>query len=83
MAFVIVTGVMAMHGVFQYIIGVEMPAGWVDQNEAGVRTRVFSILTSPNVFGSLLTLATPIVNFYVAFLQRKKVGKFVFGFLAL
>ena len=59
MVFVIVTGIMALHGVFQYIVGVEMPAGWVDQNEAGVRTRVFSILTSPNVFGSLLTLATP------------------------
>lgn len=41
MVFVIVTGIMALHGVFQYIVGVEMPAGWVDQNEAGVRTRVF------------------------------------------
>ena len=58
--FVLIVGIMAVHGVYQYIVGAEMPAGWVDQNEAGVRTRVYSILTSPNIFGSLLTLAMPI-----------------------
>ena len=82
MVFVIVTGIMALHGVFQYIVGVEMPAGWVDQNEAGVRTRVFSILTSPNVFGSLLTLATP-MSISMCLSSKKKGGKFIFGFLAL
>ncbi len=58
--FIIVVGIMAIHGVFQYIIGVEMPASWVDNKEAGVRTRVFSILTSPNILGSLMTLALPL-----------------------
>lgn len=80
--FVVVTGLMALHGVFQYIIGVEMPAGWVDQNEAGVRTRVFSILTSPNVFGSLLTLATPMAV-SMCLSAKKKGGKYIYGFLAL
>lgn len=79
MAFVIVTGIMAMHGVFQYIIGVEMPAGWVDQNEAGVRTRVFSILTSPNVFGSLLTLATP-MSISMCLSSKKKVASLSLAF---
>ena len=48
--FTLVCFTLALHGVYQYIIGVEMPAGWVDSKEAGVRTRVYSILGSPNVF---------------------------------
>jgi O-antigen ligase len=80
--FALVTGLMALHGVFQYAIGVEMPEGWVDQNEAGVRTRVFSILTSPNVFGSLLTLSTPI-TVALAISEENKKRRVIFGFLAL
>lgn len=80
--FVAVVGLMAVHGVFQYIIGVEMPAGWVDRNEAGVRTRVYSILTSPNIFGSLLTLACPMAVSLC--LEEKSTGrKIVFGGFAL
>lgn len=80
--FVAVVGLMAVHGVFQYIIGVEMPAGWVDRNEAGVRTRVYSILTSPNIFGSLLTLACPMAVSLC--LGEKSTGrKIVFGGFAL
>ncbi len=80
--FVIIAGVMALHGVYQYIIGVEMPAGWVDQNEAGVRTRVYSILTSPNIFASMLTLSTPMAAALVFSSDNKK-GKIIFGILAL
>lgn len=58
--FVVVVSAMAIYGVYQYIIGVEMPTNWVDRNEAGVRTRVFSILTSPNILGSLLTISLPL-----------------------
>lgn len=80
--FVIVVGLMAVHGVIQYIIGVEMPAGWVDQNEAGVRTRVYSILTSPNIFGSLLTLACPMAVSLC--LSEKSTGRrILFGAFAL
>jgi O-antigen ligase len=39
----------ALHGVYQYIIGVEIPA-----------TRVFSILSSPNVLGSFLVMLIPV-----------------------
>ena len=46
------------------------------------RQRVFSILTSPNVFGSLLTLATP-MSISMCLSSKKKGGKFIFGFLAL
>jgi len=57
---VAVAALIAAHGVYQYIIGVEMPAGWVDAAEAGVRTRVYSIIGSPNVLGSFLVLFIPV-----------------------
>lgn len=80
--FVLVAGIMAMHGVFQYIVGAEMPAGWIDQNEMSVRTRVYSILTSPNIFGSMMTLSTPMAVSLALEAKHTK-GKVVFGFLAL
>lgn len=80
--FVAIVGLMAVHGVYQYIVGVEMPAGWVDQNEAGVRTRVYSILTSPNIFGSLLTLAAPMaVSLCLG--EKHRGRKILFGLITL
>ena len=55
--FLLLAVVIAMIGIAQYIMGVEMPAEWVDQAEQGVRTRVFSIIGSPNILGSLMVLA--------------------------
>ena len=80
--FVIVVGLLALHGIYQYIIGVEMPAGWVDQNEAGVRTRVYSIFTSPNIFGSLLTLASPMA-ISLAVVNKNTKGKVLFAVIVL
>lgn len=79
--FVLVTFVLALHGIYQYIIGVEMPAGWVDSKEAGVRTRVYSILGSPNVFGSLMTLAAPIAISFV-FSMKKFKSRLFFAFVS-
>ncbi|MFA7468357.1 MAG: O-antigen ligase family protein, partial [Desulfotomaculaceae bacterium] len=50
----------ALHGIFQYITGAEMPPGWVDSAEAGVRTRAFSIAGNPNALGGLMTLLIPL-----------------------
>ncbi|GAB1477164.1 hypothetical protein MASR2M70_20000 [Bacillota bacterium] len=47
---------LSLHGIYQYIIGVPIPAGWVSQTEMGVRTRVFSLTGSPNILGSLMVL---------------------------
>ncbi len=80
--FVLVVGVLALHGIYQYIIGVEMPSGWVDQNEAGVRTRVYSIFTSPNVFGSLLTLAAPMA-ISLALAAKNGKGRLLYAIIAL
>ncbi|MCX7615687.1 MAG: hypothetical protein N2Z65_08035, partial [Clostridiales bacterium] len=50
---------MALHGIYQYIIAVPIPSGWVSHTEAGVRTRVFSIIGSPNILGSFFVLTAP------------------------
>ncbi len=82
LCFVLIVGLLALYGVYQYAIGVEMPAGWVDQNEAGVRTRVFSIFTSPNIFGSLLTLAIP-MTVSLALITKKTLSRIFFCLVAL
>ena len=52
---------MAFHGVYQYIVAAPIPAHWVSQAEAGVRTRAFSITGSPNILGAFLVMTAPIV----------------------
>ena len=81
MVFTIVAGFMAMHGVFQYIIGAEMPDAWVESSES-IRTRVYSILSSPNIFGSVMVLAAP-VTFSMAMIAEKKREKLFYIFLFL
>lgn len=54
----------ALHGVYQFIIDVPIPANWVAQAEVGVRTRVFSIFGSPNVMGSFMVMFAPLTAAY-------------------
>jgi O-antigen ligase len=55
------TGVLVgLHGIYQYIIDVPIPQNWVSVREMGVRTRVFSILESPNIMGSFMVMTTPL-----------------------
>ena len=82
LVFVLVVSIMALHSVYQFIIGVETPAHWTDSKEAGVRTRVFSILTSPNILGSLVALATPICLSFV-FMAKKLATKLIYLFFAM
>ncbi len=50
-----------LHGIYQYIVGAPMPEQWVAQAEVGVRTRVYSIIGSPNVMGSFMIMTAPMV----------------------
>ena len=59
--FAAVVFLLSLHGIFQYIVGVEIPDAWTSNTEMGVRTRVFSITGSPNIFGSLIVMAAPTV----------------------
>lgn len=64
----------ALYGIYQYVVGVPMPASWVDQAEIGVRTRVFSIIGSPNILGSYLVLVLPVATslFQTAVSRRQR-----------
>ena len=53
--------VMCLHGIYQYIIAVPIPESWTSQTESAVRTRVFSITGSPNIFGDIIVMAAPSV----------------------
>ncbi len=74
-----VTTLLALIGIYQYIVGVEIPASWVDQAEAGVRTRVFSLVTSPNVLGSLLVLFIPMTISRIINLKHKLHGQLIYA----
>lgn len=55
------TGMIALYGIYQYVVGVEIPTSWYDSRyETSVTTRVFSIIGSPNILGSLLVMMIPI-----------------------
>ena len=56
---VLIASIIGLHGVYQYIVGAPMPAGWTDQAEASVRTRVYSIFSSCNIMGDYMVLFAP------------------------
>ncbi len=71
----------ALYGVAQYLIGVEIPSNWTDRAETAVRTRVFSIFSNPNILGGYLVLVTPITfgMAYTADTPAKKVFYWLCG----
>lgn len=66
----------AVHGVYQYVVKAPIPRGWVDVNET-VRTRVYSVLQSPNELGSYMALVTPLLA-GLAFYERDKWRKWLY-----
>lgn len=56
---------MALYGIYQYVTAAPMPARWINAGES-LRTRAFSITTSPNVLGSQMALLTPIAMGFAA-----------------
>ena len=77
--FLLVVFMVALFGVYQYYIGVEIPTAWTDSKvETSITTRVFSVIGSPNVLGSLLVLAIPMS--LASFLaSRGALKKLVYG----
>lgn len=49
----------ALYGIWQFIVGVEIPENWQDKAETAVRTRVFSIFANPNIMGAYMLLFAP------------------------
>lgn len=63
---------LALHGVYQYAVGVAIPDSWTTSTEAGVRTRVYSLTGSPNILGSLLVLLTPLAAAGLYFFRDRR-----------
>ena len=70
-SFLALLAFLSLHGVYQFVIGVEIPSSWVTSTETGVRTRVFSLTGSPNILGSLLVLLTPLAASGIYYFSRK------------
>ncbi|MCL6548147.1 MAG: O-antigen ligase family protein [Alicyclobacillus sp.] len=68
-----------VHGIYQYITKAPIPADWVDTSQH-VRTRVYSVLQSPNELGSYMALMTPIIiGLAVRTKHRLRRGLYGFG----
>ncbi|KUG04976.1 o-antigen polymerase [hydrocarbon metagenome] len=80
--FLLVCTLVALYGIYQYLTGVEIPLGWVDSKETSITTRVFSIIGSPNILGSLIVLALPLA-FTMYFTSSSAVKKLFYAGLLL
>jgi hypothetical protein len=69
----------ALHGIYQFIVAVPIPSHWVSQAEMGVRTRVFSIIGSPNVLGSYLVMFAPLAATFAYLLKPMWMKIFMWG----
>lgn len=68
----------AVHGVYQYITKAPIPTGWADVTET-VRTRVYSVLQSPNELGSYMAMMTPLLA-GLTWYERHRWRKLLYGF---
>ncbi len=59
-SFILLGAALALHGLYQYVVGTPIPRSWVSVSEMGVRTRVFSILGSPNIMGCIMVMLAPL-----------------------
>ncbi|MGI6751233.1 MAG: O-antigen ligase family protein [Anaerovoracaceae bacterium] len=69
-AFLFVAVALCLHGIYQYLVAVEIPASWVTKTEMGVRTRVFSLTGSPNIFGAFIVMSAPLAAGLVYYSRR-------------
>ena len=74
--------VLALHGIYQYIVGTEIPAHWTDMAEGAVRTRVFSIFSNPNIMGAYMILFAP-MTIGMAYTQKDLRGKLFYWFCGI
>lgn len=79
---VAVASLIALHGVYQYVVGAPMPESWVDQAEASVRTRVYSIFGSCNIMGDFMVLFAP-MTVGLAYAARDRRVKLLAWFCAM
>ncbi len=51
----------ALYGLYQYVVGVEIEAAWLDvENNPGIKTRVYSVFYNPNILAEYLIFTIPL-----------------------
>lgn len=64
----------SLYGLYQYVIGVEVEAAWLDvENNPDVKTRIYSVFNNPNILAEYLILTIPIS--VALFWNSKKLNK--------
>ena len=69
-----VAAVIALHGIYQFIVAAPIPEHWTDQAESAVRTRVYSIFGSPNIMGDFMVMFAPMTA-ALAYVFKNKYAK--------
>lgn len=69
----------ALYGLYQYVVGVEMDPAWVDsERNQGVTIRIYSVFGNPNILAEYLLMITPMS--VALFWHSKKLSKkIIFG----
>ncbi len=68
---VAIAAVIALHGIYQFIVAAPIPSNWTDQAETAVRTRVYSIFGSPNIMGDFMVMFAPMTAALAYTFQNK------------
>lgn len=51
----------ALYGLYQYLVGVEVDKAWLDvENNPGITTRVYSVFNNPNILAEYLVMIIPL-----------------------
>ncbi|QOT01321.1 O-antigen ligase family protein [Brevibacterium sp. JNUCC-42] len=80
-AFTLVGLFVALIGVMQVVLGVEVNSSWTGENES-MKRRAFSIVTSPNVLGSYMIFTIPIaISLFLQGITKKQ--KLLWGLTSL
>ncbi|WP_051322015.1 O-antigen ligase family protein [Alicyclobacillus contaminans] len=66
-----------LHGIYQYITKAPIQRGWTDVGET-VRSRVYSVLQSPNELASYMALMTPLLA-GMALYETHRIRKWIYG----
>ena len=79
---ILIATVLALHGIYQFIVGTEIPSHWTDMAEGAVRTRVFSIFSNPNIMGAYMILFAP-MTIGMAYAQTETKSKLFYWICGL
>ncbi len=81
--FTVMTTLIALHGIYQYIVAVPIPDSWTTSTEYGIRTRVYSIFGSPNIMGDFMALMAPITASLAYYFKDYKIKVLMWGCVGL